>query len=201
MNIVNDTTLTLIKVTDMTKHTGPIFDTVEQAEAAIAQKALEINAKASPKRLNAAEVKKVAKELKVKDWWNKKRDVLVAEISELKGWSHEKPEVIEYFLAGGKITKCEPAAAPATKVTKETQAMVKPTRRKPTKKSTKVKGESKPRTPVEGMVTLAAICEELGVESRIARRKLRGSDIEKPAGSWAWEEGSKEIQKVKDLLK
>lgn len=155
------------------------------------------------KNLNAAEVKQIAKELKVKDWWNKKRADLVAEIAEIKGWSHEAPEIIEFLLAGGEIKQCPASEFPLPKPEKETSAMVateKKPRRRPAKK-VKATTEKKSRQPQEGMVSLSDICTELGVEGRIARRKLRTAKFEKPGATWAWAEGSKEIEEVKDLLK
>jgi len=53
--------------------------------------------------LNAAQVKQIAKELKVKNWWNKKRADLITEIADLKGWTGETPETVEYLLGGGEI--------------------------------------------------------------------------------------------------
>lgn len=160
---------------------------------------------ATHKTLNAAEVKQVAKELKIKDWWNKKRAILVAEIAEVKGWSDEKPEIIEFLLAGGEITKCPTPEFPAPKVTREDQAMLATEKRKPrkrpAKKSAGAKKPTKKAESTEGMITLAQICEEMGVEGRIARRKLRGSEIKKPGTTWAWPEGDEGISEVKDLLK
>lgn len=49
-------------------------------------------------------------------------------------------------------------------------------------------------------ISLHDICEELGVEGRIARRKLRNSDITKPGSSWEWPANHKDIAKVKELL-
>ena len=158
------------------------------------------------KNLNAAEVKQVAKELKIKNWWNKKRADLVTEIAEVKGWSHETPEIIEFLLAGGEIKQCPASEFPLPKPEKETSAMVaqdKPEKKKPRRRpAKKAKATTeKSRQPQEGMTTLADICKELGVEGRIARRKLRTAKFEQPGATWAWEEGSKEIDEVKELLK
>lgn len=151
------------------------------------------------KNLNAAQVKQIAKELKVKNWWNKRREDLVAEIAEAKGWSHEKPEVIEYLLAGGEIKKLPygPENKPGIKH-QESAGMKKP-RKRPTKK-TSTKKEKAPKAPKGDVVTLAQICEELGVEGRIARRKLRGSDIQKPGKQWEWTPGHEDIDRIKELL-
>ena len=75
--------------------------------------------------------------------------------------------------------------------------------KKEAKKPRKVKKthEKTPKKSIEGHVTLKDICDELDVEGRIARRKLRTSDIEKPEGSWSWPEGHEDIERVKELLK
>lgn len=162
------------------------------------------------KKLNAAEVKQVAKSLKVKNWWNKKRDDLVAEIAAIKGWTQEKPEVIEYLLSGGEIKKGKDPKLPGVKPETEKSAGK---RRRPVKTSARVRKEkgqdaegaiTKPRKKVKrdtsNLVTIQQICEELGVVGRIARRKLRGSDIKKPGSAWEWETGHEDIEKVKSLL-
>jgi len=43
-----------------------------------------------------------------------------------------------------------------------------------------------PRAPRDGLVTVADIAAELGVEPRVARQALRGLGVEKPAAGWAW---------------
>ena len=150
------------------------------------------------KNLNAAQVKQIAKELKVKNWWNKRRDDLVIEIAEAKGWSHEKPEVIEYLLAGGEI-KALPYGPENKPEIRHQESAGKPSRRKPTKRKTPKK-EKAPKATKEDVVSLKDICTELGIEGRIARRKLRTSDIQKPGKQWEWTPGHEDIQKIKNLL-
>jgi hypothetical protein len=155
--------------------------------------------------LNAAQVKKIAKELTIKNWWTKKRADLVIEIAAIKGWAAESAETIEFLLSGGTITQCEAAPIPAPKHTKEDQAFQvtekpakkrrKPSTKKPTdKKPAKVKLV---KSEVEG-ISLANLCTELSVEPRIARRKLRNAKFVKPATGWFFP--TDEIQSVKDLL-
>jgi hypothetical protein len=58
------------------------------------------------------------------------------------------------------------------------------------KASRKEKGSSKPRASRDGLVTIQAICEELGIDPRDARRVLRGSKtFQKGESGWAWPEG------------
>jgi len=152
--------------------------------------------------LNAAQVKQIAKELKVKNWWNKKRADLITEIADLKGWTGETPETVEYLLGGGEIKQLP--YGPEVKPEIRHQESAGQARKKPTKvtKKTADKAEKKTAKKVtdENTVTLAGICLELGVEGRIARRKLRTSDITKPGKQWEWELGNADIDKVKTLL-
>jgi len=133
-----------------------------------------------------------------------------------------KGETVEEYLArGGKITELPAPIFPAPKPTRESSAMKKnpvpekkaprrvskPTlseqgetkeKRKPVKK---VKAEAT-RAPGSGsLVTLASLVEASGIEARVARRRLRNSDIEKPGAQWEWEAGHADIAKVKELLK
>lgn len=156
------------------------------------------------KPLTAAALKAMAKELQIKDWWNKKKEVLLQEVSEARGCGHESPPVQEFLLQGGEIKSLPGFEGIAPKPTREDSAMT--ARKKPVKKTPVKKTPAKKATPKKvestgGLVTLGDLCKELGVEGRVARRKLRGSEIEKPGAQWAWEEGSKELNSVIELLK
>lgn len=155
--------------------------------------------------LNATEIKQIAKTLKIKNWWNKKRADLVIEIAVIKGWTDAEPATLEFLIAGGVITQCEAAAIPAPKHTKEDQAFAvtekpAPKRRKPStkKKTDKKPTEAKIVTPQGDGINLANLCKELSVEPRIARRKLRNAKFVKPATGWFFL--TADIQAVKDLL-
>lgn len=141
------------------------------------------------KNINAAAVKQIAKELKIKDWWNKKRAILVTEIAEIKGWSHETEEVIEFLLAGGEIKQLPPGKAKIEKIVKDAP------RRKPRKKA-----KAKKDTPAEDSTTLQDLCEELDIQPRIARRRLRKAKVERPGQTWSWKKGSDEISNIKSII-
>lgn len=176
-----------------------------------------INNEKAPLTLN--QLKATAKGLEVTYAKTVTRVELIAAIAEKKGWADEKPEVIEFLLSGGCIETLPGFVAPAPKKSannRETSAggKVQPeapgARKTPrkvikseaerTKKPSKTPSETKP-AKTGNQVTIQAICEELGVEGRVARRKLRGSDITKPGDSWTWEAGHADIQKVRELLK
>ncbi len=208
--------------------------------------------------MNVAELKKKAKELKVKSWWlltkseleacinvreeelrienppgilatviEVKPEQLVAATTEASGvvaatvvliqGKQETPE--EFIARGGKITELPSPIFPAPKPTRESSAMKKnpvPEKKAPrrvSKPTLPEQGETKEkrkpikkaestRAPGSGsLVTLASLVEASNVEARIARRRLRNSDIEKPGAQWEWEAGHPDIAKVKELLK
>lgn len=52
----------------------------------------------------------------------------------------------------------------------------------------------------DNRVTLAVLCEELGIKPAAARRKLRTAEIDRGDGQWAWAADSKELAAVKKAL-
>lgn len=133
---------------------------------------------------------------------------IVQAIAESKGWTGEKPEVIEFLIMGGKIDEVPGFTGVAPKKTNSRESSaggkVEPVETKPKKTPRKVTKSDKPAKvtkPESDGVTLASILEEIGTDPRVARRKLRGSDIQKPGDSWSWPVGHADIQRVRDLLK
>lgn len=145
-------------------------------------------------------------------------------VADLKGWANESTEVIEFLIAGGNIEELPGFTGIAPKPnSRETSAggKVEPQEPKKPRKPTKTKEETGTQARVVGTsrkvsekapkgirketgstVSIQDICDELNVEGRVARRKLRGSDIVKPSESgWVWEAGHADIAKVKELLK
>lgn len=49
------------------------------------------------------------------------------------------------------------------------------------------------------IVTIKDLASELGVEPTVLRKKLRSSDIEKPAGRWEWPADHKDLNKVRAM--
>lgn len=167
--------------------------------------------------LTLTKLQQAAKSVKIKNWWKmKKADLIVA----LKKHHTVNNEAELEFVIEKGITQCPDAPnqieanndekCAGTKVDhdklkeiadskKEAKKRRKPRKAKSSDKKESKKASKKAKAP-EGSTTLAAICEELGVEPRIARRKLRNSDITKPEAGWAWTD-AKEIKKVKELIK
>lgn len=152
------------------------------------------------KNLTAAQIKEIAKGLKVKNWWLKKKDELIQDIIIAKGWDKHTPEIQGFLLNGGEIKELPPAGDPSLRVSHQESASMK--RRKPTK-SKKAKTEKKAKAPkVTGdMITLSMLCDELGIEPRVARRRLRNSEIQKPEAGWNWNPGDELLSQVKGVLK
>lgn len=122
----------------------------------------------------------------------------------------EKTEVVLYMAEhGGKIQEVpgfQGIKPMPNRKENSAGGKVEPEQPKPKKSPRKVAKQAKeePKAKAakdDNLVSLSSILEEMGVEGRIARRKLRGSDIAKPAGSWEWPKGHSDIQRVKDLLK
>lgn len=73
-------------------------------------------------------------------------------------------------------------------------------KRKKRKSKPKEKVNTEDNTQKESRVTLKEICEELNIKPAAARRILRKSNIEKPGGSWTWD-NPEEVDRIKSLLK
>lgn len=167
-------------------------------------------AKPVARSLTLPQLKEICKTLGIANSKTTPRADLMHAIAKAKGWDEEKPEVIEFLLAGGEISEVPGFTGIAPKVNnRETSAggKVQPQEPKAPRKPRKVnkpkeeRGALRADLVIEGtLVTLQVICEELGVEGRVARRKLRGSDIQKPGDSWTWNADHQDVQLVRDLL-
>ena len=79
----------------------------------------------------------------------------------------------------------------------------------PNGKSSAAKVTSKPVATTrseDNVVTLAAICKELKIDSTVARAKLRAAVTDKKIkhaakSAWTWPKGSPELKTVRALLK
>jgi len=144
-------------------------------------------------------IKTEAKDLKINPV-GKSMETILGLIAEKTGRTTE----MTLFLANGGSVKELPGfegikPLPNRKETSAGGKTEKRTPRKLTKSDTKTEVKAGKETTSD-TVTLASILEELGIEGRIARRKLRNSDITKPGASWEWTKGHADITKVKELL-
>lgn len=125
------------------------------------------------KTLTAADLKTLAKELKVKNWWNLKKADLITELTNIKLDLEDKAAVQkanEEYQEELKKTE-----------TQETKEGVKETQKTPTKKKAKVEKNE------ENRVTLKELAAEFHMKGTKARRLLRDAAISRPYGGNRWE--------------
>lgn len=125
------------------------------------------------KTLTAAGLKTLAKELKVKNWWNLKKADLITELTNIKLDLEDQAAVQraneEYQE---ELKKAE---------TQETKKGVKETQKAPAKKKARVEKNE------ENLVTLKELAAEFGMKGTKARRLLRDASISRPYGGNRWE--------------
>ena len=121
--------------------------------------------------LTAAELKTLAKEFKVKNWWNLKKADLITELTKIKLDLEDKAAV--------------------QKATEEYQEELKKTESQETQPSEK-KTSKKTKAPKvekdeENLVTLKELAAEFHMKGTKARRLLRDAAISRPYGGSRWE--------------
>lgn len=121
--------------------------------------------------LTAAELKTMAKEFKVKNWWNLKKADLITELTNIKLDLEDKAAV--------------------QKATEEYQEELKKTESQETqpseKKTLKKTKAPKVEKDEENLVTLKELAAEFHMKGTKARRLLRDAAISRPYGGNRWE--------------
>ena len=121
--------------------------------------------------LTAAELKTLAKEFKVKNWWNLKKADLITELTNIKLDLEDKDAV--------------------QKATEEYQEELKKTESQETqpseKKTSKKTKAHKVEKDEENLVTLKELAAEFHMKGTKARRLLRDAAISRPYGGNRWE--------------
>ena len=121
--------------------------------------------------LTAAELKTLAKEFKVKNWWNLKKADLITELTNIKLDLEDKAAV--------------------QRATEEYQEELKKTESKetqpPEKKTLKKIKAPKVEKDEENLVTLKELAAEFHMKGTKARRLLRDAAISRPYGGNRWE--------------
>lgn len=159
--------------------------------------------------LTLTKLQQTAKSVKIKNWWKMKKAELIAALKKHHTLNTEAE--LEFLINGGEIKKLPDAPDQIEANNDEGCAGFKRERKeprkprkakKPAKKPAK-KEAKKPTKAFDGYITtLAEICEELDVNPKAARRKLRASDLKKPAGGWKWaSDDTKSIEEVKAIIK
>lgn len=121
--------------------------------------------------LTADELKTLAKEFKVKNWWNLKKADLITELTNIKLDLEDKAAV-------------QKATEEYQEELKETESQeTQPTEKKAPKKTKAPKVEK----DEENLVTLKELAAEFHMKGTKARRLLRDAAISRPYGGNRWE--------------
>lgn len=121
--------------------------------------------------LTAAELKTLAKEFKVKNWWNLKKADLITELTNLKLDLEDKADVQK-----------------ATEEYKEELKKTESQETQPSEKKTPEKTKApKVEKDEENLVTLKELAAEFHMKGTKARRLLRDAAISRPYGGNRWE--------------
>ena len=121
--------------------------------------------------LTAAELKTLAKEFKVKNWWNLKKADLITELTNIKLDLEDKAAV-------------QKATEEYQEELKKTESQETQPSEKETPKKTKAPKVEKDE---ENLVTLKELAAEFHMKGTKARRLLRDADISRPYGGNRWE--------------
>ena len=121
--------------------------------------------------LTAVELKTLAKEFKVKNWWKLKKADLITELTNIKLDLEDKAAV-------------QKATEEYQEELKETESQETQTTEKETPKKTKAPKVEKDE---ENLVTLKELASEFHMKGTKARRLLRDAAISRPYGGNRWE--------------
>ena len=121
--------------------------------------------------LTAVELKTLAKEFKVKNWWKLKKADLITELTNIKLDLEDKAAV-------------QKATEKYQEELKETESQETQTTEKKTSKKTKT---TKVEKNEENLVTLKELAAEFHMKGTKARRLLRDAAISRPYGGNRWE--------------
>ena len=119
----------------------------------------------------AAELKTLAKEFKVKNWWNLKKADLITELTNIRLDLEDKAAVqkaTEEYQEELKKTESQETQPPEKETSKKTKAL-------------KVEKDE------ENLVTLKELAAEFHMKGTKARRLLRDAAISRPYGGNRWE--------------
>lgn len=135
--------------------------------------------------LTTAELKTLAKEFKVKNWWNLKKADLITELTNIKLDLEDKDAV--------------------QKATEEYQEELKGTESQETQTPKKKAKTTKVEKNEENLVTLKELAAEFHMKGTKARRLLRNETAARPFGGnrWEWDKDlhKAELELARSILK
>ena len=137
--------------------------------------------------LTAAELKTLAKEFKVKNWWNLKKADLITELTNIRLDLEDKAAV-------------QKATGEYQEELKKTESQeTQPSEKKTPKKKAKVEKNE------ENLVTLKELAAEFHMKGTKARRLLRNEAAARPFGGnrWEWDKDlhKSELELARSILK
>ena len=139
--------------------------------------------------LTATELKTLAKEFKVKNWWNLKKADLITELTNIKLDLEDK-------------TAVQKATEEYQEELRETESQETQTTEKKTPKKTKAPKVEKDE---ENLVTLKELAAEFHMKGTKARRLLRDAAISRPydGNRWEWDKNLHidELNMAREYLK
>lgn len=140
--------------------------------------------------LKAEELKKLAKEHQVKNWWLMKKTDLISALSEIQAEAQE-----EEHLTPDDIDDLISQAQEELGLGKEI----------PQKESPKKVKAPRVEKDQNNLVTIKELADEFNMKGTKARRLLRNESALRPFGSnrWEWDKAlhNKELTQVKEILK
>lgn len=137
--------------------------------------------------LKVTELKEMAKELKIKNWWTLKKADLIQAIN----WEQ------------GILTKHTVEGIETVDTTEEIEVIdITDTEETPIPQVLQEEPQAQEEADEEDIITLKEIIAKLGIKGTKARRILRGSDIERPYKRWEWNTTKHQeiIEEVYELL-
>lgn len=136
------------------------------------------------KTLTAADLKTLAKELKVKNWWNLKKADLITELTNIKLDLEDKAAVQKANEEYQEELKKKETQETNGEVKEKTNEEAKKTQEAQAKKKAKA---AKVEKNEENLVTLKELAAEFHMKGTKARRLLRDAAISRPYGGNRWE--------------
>lgn len=158
--------------------------------------------------LTATDLKKLAKEFKVKNWWNLKKADLITELTniqlDLQDQEAVKKANEEYQeeLQKQTTSKTEMVSLPGTDSSNPEE---KAAGKAPEKKTTKKPKSQKTEKNEDNLVTIKELAAEFHMKGTKARRLLRNETAARPFGGnrWEWDMKlhAKELELARNILK
>jgi len=137
--------------------------------------------------LKVTELKEMAKELKIKNWWTLKKADLIQAINWKQGI------LTKHTIEGTELVDTTEEEVEVIDITDTEETPIS---------QEELKAKKSKEEADENIITLKEIISDLEIKGTKARRILRNSDIERPYKRWEWDKNKHEeiIKQVIELL-